>query len=86
VRCRTIFNCTEAWPRAIRITRAICEVKKVILTGSRDIPIRQAPAAQGRSGGGRMNRDRPRGDDAAGPVFMLISECRARSFQRVRGG
>ncbi len=30
-RCRTIFNCTEACPREIRITRAIGEVKKAIL-------------------------------------------------------
>ncbi|HEV2130843.1 MAG TPA: succinate dehydrogenase iron-sulfur subunit [Longimicrobiaceae bacterium] len=30
-RCRTIFNCTEACPRDIRITKAIGEVKKAIL-------------------------------------------------------
>ncbi len=30
-RCRTIFNCTEACPREIRITQAIGEVKKAIL-------------------------------------------------------
>jgi succinate dehydrogenase / fumarate reductase iron-sulfur subunit len=40
-RCRTIFNCTEACPREIRITKAIGEVKKAILKGSaRDTPIR----------------------------------------------
>ncbi|HEU0297987.1 MAG TPA: succinate dehydrogenase iron-sulfur subunit [Longimicrobium sp.] len=33
-RCRTIFNCTEACPREIRITKAIGEVKKAILKGS----------------------------------------------------
>lgn len=33
-RCRTIFNCTEACPREIRITQAIGEVKKAILYGS----------------------------------------------------
>jgi succinate dehydrogenase / fumarate reductase, iron-sulfur subunit len=33
-RCRTIFNCTEACPREIRITRAIGEVKKAILYGA----------------------------------------------------
>lgn len=33
-RCRTIFNCTEACPRDIRITRAIGEVKKAILYGT----------------------------------------------------
>ncbi|HEX2094619.1 MAG TPA: succinate dehydrogenase iron-sulfur subunit [Longimicrobiaceae bacterium] len=32
-RCRTIFNCTEACPREIRITKAIGEVKKAILYG-----------------------------------------------------
>jgi heterodisulfide reductase subunit C len=46
-RCRTIFNCTEACPREIRITKAIGEVKKAILKGSRDIPIRQAAGAHG---------------------------------------
>ncbi len=30
-RCRTIFNCTEACPREIKITQAIGEVKKAIL-------------------------------------------------------
>jgi succinate dehydrogenase / fumarate reductase, iron-sulfur subunit len=32
-RCRTIFNCTEACPREIQITKAIGEVKKAILYG-----------------------------------------------------
>ena len=32
-RCRTAFNCTEACPREIKITRAIAEVKKAIQTG-----------------------------------------------------
>jgi succinate dehydrogenase/fumarate reductase-like Fe-S protein len=40
-RCRTIFNCTEACPREIRITKAIGEVKKAIPKGSaRAEPIR----------------------------------------------
>ena len=44
-RCRTIFNCTEACPREIRITKAIGEVKKAILKGSaRAEPIRHAAA------------------------------------------
>jgi succinate dehydrogenase / fumarate reductase iron-sulfur subunit len=30
-RCRTIFNCTEACPREIRITRAIVEVRDALL-------------------------------------------------------
>jgi succinate dehydrogenase / fumarate reductase iron-sulfur subunit len=30
-RCRTVFNCTEACPREIDVTRAIGEVKKAIL-------------------------------------------------------
>ena len=33
-RCRTIFNCTEACPREIKITQAIGEVKKAILQGT----------------------------------------------------
>lgn len=32
-RCRTIYNCVEACPRDIDITRAIGEVKKALLTG-----------------------------------------------------
>ena len=33
-RCRTIFNCTEACPREIEITKPIGEVKKAILYGT----------------------------------------------------
>ncbi len=32
-RCRTIFNCVEACPRDINITKAIGEIKKAILFG-----------------------------------------------------
>ena len=32
--CRTVFNCTEACPREIPITRVIAEVKNAINTGS----------------------------------------------------
>jgi succinate dehydrogenase / fumarate reductase, iron-sulfur subunit len=32
-RCRTIYNCTEACPRDIEITRAIREVTRAIVTG-----------------------------------------------------
>lgn len=31
-KCRTVFNCTEACPRGIEVTRAIGEVKNAILT------------------------------------------------------
>jgi succinate dehydrogenase / fumarate reductase iron-sulfur subunit len=30
-RCRTIFNCTEACPRGIEVTKAIAEVKRAVL-------------------------------------------------------
>ena len=33
-RCRTIFNCVEACPRDIKITKAIAEVKQALLKGS----------------------------------------------------
>lgn len=33
-RCRTIFNCTNACPRDIKVTQAIAEVKMAIATGS----------------------------------------------------
>jgi len=32
-RCRTVFNCTSACPREIKVTQAIGEVKKAIVTG-----------------------------------------------------
>lgn len=32
-RCRTTFNCTEACPRGIEVTKAIAEVKQAIITG-----------------------------------------------------
>jgi succinate dehydrogenase / fumarate reductase iron-sulfur subunit len=32
-RCRTVFNCTNACPREIEVTRAIAEVKNVLNTG-----------------------------------------------------
>lgn len=32
-RCRTVFNCTDACPRGIQVTRAIEEVKRTLLTG-----------------------------------------------------
>jgi len=35
-RCRTIFNCTEACPRDIKITKAIAEIKHVLSTGKLD--------------------------------------------------
>ena len=31
-RCRTTFNCTEACPRGIEVTKAIQEVKRAILS------------------------------------------------------
>ena len=33
-RCRTTFNCTEACPRGIEVTKAIAEVKRAIITRS----------------------------------------------------
>ena len=35
-RCHTIFNCTDACPREIEVTKAIGEVKKAIATGRLD--------------------------------------------------
>ncbi|MCD6291443.1 MAG: succinate dehydrogenase iron-sulfur subunit [Anaerolineae bacterium] len=34
--CHTIYNCTDACPRGIQVTKAIGEVKKAIMTGSLD--------------------------------------------------
>jgi len=33
-RCRTVFNCTEACPRGIHVTKAIGEVKQLLVKGS----------------------------------------------------
>jgi succinate dehydrogenase / fumarate reductase iron-sulfur subunit len=35
-RCRTVFNCTDACPREIKITKAIGEVKMAMVTGKLD--------------------------------------------------
>jgi succinate dehydrogenase / fumarate reductase iron-sulfur subunit len=35
-KCRTIYNCTEACPRDIQITKAIREVTRAIVTGEVD--------------------------------------------------
>ncbi|WP_347042950.1 4Fe-4S dicluster domain-containing protein, partial [Brachybacterium nesterenkovii] len=32
-RCRTTFNCSEACPRGIEVTKAIAEVKQAVITG-----------------------------------------------------
>ena len=47
-RCRTIFNCVEACPRDINVTRAIGEVKKALLV-SKGLGVRLQVSA-GRSG------------------------------------
>src|SRR5215218_3776937 len=36
-RCRTVFNCTSACPRDIKVTQAIQEVKRALLTGDVDV-------------------------------------------------
>jgi succinate dehydrogenase / fumarate reductase, iron-sulfur subunit len=38
-RCRTTFNCTEACPRGIEVTKAIAEVKAAVLRGKPSIPV-----------------------------------------------
>ncbi len=42
-RCRTVFNCTSACPRDIKVTEAISEVKRALLTG--DLGLETAAAA-----------------------------------------
>ncbi len=37
-RCRKVFNCVEACPRHINVTKAIVEVQQALLTGSRGLP------------------------------------------------
>ena len=45
-RCRTVFNCTSACPRDIKVTQTIQEVKRALLTGSIDLetPVETAEA------------------------------------------
>ena len=66
-RCRTIFNCTDACPRGINITRAILEVSTSVLDRRRTARSRAArstrrhPARRGtcRSEQGRRHRRPP---------------------------
>jgi succinate dehydrogenase / fumarate reductase iron-sulfur subunit len=44
-RCRTVFNCTEACPRDIKVTRAISEVKRALLTGETGASARRSGEA-----------------------------------------
>lgn len=37
-RCRTTFNCSEACPRGIEVTKAIAEVKQAVLRGNPGLP------------------------------------------------
>ncbi|HWH25776.1 MAG TPA: succinate dehydrogenase iron-sulfur subunit [Pseudolysinimonas sp.] len=37
-RCRTTFNCSEACPRGIQVTKAIAEVKQAVLNGRVKLP------------------------------------------------
>lgn len=41
-RCRTVFNCTTFCPREIKVTQAIQEVKRALLTGQIEEPTRAA--------------------------------------------
>jgi succinate dehydrogenase / fumarate reductase iron-sulfur subunit len=44
-RCRTVFNCTEVCPREIKVTKAISEVKRALLTGEVGVPESAQPVA-----------------------------------------
>ncbi len=44
-RCRTIFNCVEACPQGIDITRHIGNVKKALLYGSTDFLLESKDAS-----------------------------------------
>lgn len=44
-RCRTVFNCTEVCPRDIKVTKAISEVKRALLTGDIGLPEHSLPVA-----------------------------------------
>jgi succinate dehydrogenase / fumarate reductase, iron-sulfur subunit len=40
-RCRTVFNCTNACPRDIKVTQTISEVKRALLTGNIELDVPQ---------------------------------------------
>jgi succinate dehydrogenase / fumarate reductase, iron-sulfur subunit len=42
-RCRTTFNCTEACPRGIEVTKAIQEVKRAIMFEPRNASLGEVP-------------------------------------------
>ena len=47
-RCRTTFNCTDACPRGIEVTKAIAEVKQAIMRGKpRRIPLGEGVGVRG---------------------------------------
>src|SRR5258708_30523622 len=46
-RCRTVFNCTSACPRDIKITERIQEVKRALLTGAIDVEQEEPAGAAG---------------------------------------
>ena len=77
-RCRTIFNCTEACPREIRITKAIGEVKKAILKGSRDIPSAKPTSYTGEGSPRNRECETPRLQRAAGFLFPAACVVRRR--------
>jgi succinate dehydrogenase / fumarate reductase, iron-sulfur subunit len=52
-RCRTIFNCTDACPRGINITRAILEVSAAIGTRRREVPQKSRQGGSGRDEAGQ---------------------------------
>ena len=74
-RCRTTFNCTEACPRGIEVTKAIQEVKRALADRTSSSPrcdaLLRAAARQSRAGSRRRRRSsrgpRPRCGDAAAP-------------------
>lgn len=41
--CRTIFNCVDACPRGINVTKAILELRQAILTGQIPQPVQPSP-------------------------------------------
>ena len=80
-RCRTTFNCSEACPRGIEVTKAISEVKQAILRGSPDLPAQdlRARARLRRSAGPNRasGRAKPKAAsdsfESGGPRFILFA-------------
>src|SRR5699024_669415 len=71
-RCRTTFNCTEACPRGIQVTKAIAEVKQAVITGRVWGRVPGRAARGGRRGSDRRPVRRDPGGASSRPALGAV--------------